>query len=59
MIRSGKDGRGNQTRFAMMSLALAIVTESAPVTSYQSIGEGATELKPYAKRQIGIVRRHG
>lgn len=50
---AGKDRRGNNTRFPMMSLSLAIVTGSPRITSYQSIGEVAAELKSYAKRQAG------
>jgi PleD family two-component response regulator len=50
---SGKDRRGNQTRFPMMSLSLAVVTESARIASYQSIGEVAAELKSFAKSKAG------
>lgn len=50
---AGKDRRGNQTRFPMMSLSLAIVTESARITNYQSIGEVAAELKSFAKSKPG------
>ena len=48
-----KDRRGNNVRFPLMSLSLAIVTESPRITSYQSIGEVAAELKSFAKRQAG------
>jgi PleD family two-component response regulator len=50
---AAKDRRGNNVRFPLMSLSLAIVTQSARITSYQSIGEVAAELKSYAKRQTG------
>lgn len=50
---AAKDRRGNSTRFPLMSLSLAIVTESPRITSYQSIGEVAAELKSFAKRQAG------
>jgi PleD family two-component response regulator len=50
---AAKDRRGNNTRFPLMSLSLAIVTASTRITSYQSIGEVAAELKSYAKRQTG------
>jgi PleD family two-component response regulator len=50
---AAKDRRGNNVRFPLMSLSLAIVTQSARITSYQSIGEVAAELKSYAKRQPG------
>jgi PleD family two-component response regulator len=50
---AAKDRRGNNVRFPLMSLSLAIVTQSARITSYQSIGEVAAELKSYAKRQAG------
>ena len=50
---AAKDRRGNHTRFPLMSLSLAIVTASARIISYQSIGEVAAELKSYAKRQPG------
>jgi len=40
-------------RFPLMSLSLAIVTQSSRITSYQSIGEVAAELKSFAKRQTG------
>jgi PleD family two-component response regulator len=48
-----KDRRGNNVRFPLMSLSLAIVTQSPRITSYQSIGEVAAELKSFAKRQAG------
>jgi len=47
------DRRGNPTRFPLMSLSLAVVLNSKRVTSYQTIGEVAAELKSYAKRQTG------
>lgn len=50
---AAKDRRGNNVRFPMMSLSLAIVTASSRITSYQNIGEVAAELKSYAKRQAG------
>jgi PleD family two-component response regulator len=50
---AAKDRRGNNVRFPLMSLSLAIVTASARITSYQSIGEVAAELKSFAKRQPG------
>jgi GGDEF domain-containing protein len=50
---AGKDRRGNSTRFPIMSLSLAVVTNSPRITSYQSIGEVAAELKSFAKRQPG------
>ena len=50
---SGKDRRGNHTRFPIMSLSLAIVTESPRITSYQRIGEVAAELKSFAKSKAG------
>jgi PleD family two-component response regulator len=50
---AAKDRRGNNTRYPLMSLSLAIVTASARITSYQRIGEVAAELKSYAKRQAG------
>jgi PleD family two-component response regulator len=50
---AAKDRRGNSLRFPLMSLSLAIVTPSPRITSYQSIGEVAAELKSYAKRQAG------
>jgi PleD family two-component response regulator len=50
---AAKDRRGNNTRFPLMSLSLAIVTASTRITSYQSIGEVAAELKSFAKRQAG------
>ena len=50
---ASKDRRGVATRFPLMSLSLAIVTNANRVTSYQSIGEVAAELKSYAKRQPG------
>ena len=48
-----KDRRGNSVRFPLMSLSLAIVTQSPRIVSYQSIGEVAAELKSFAKRQAG------
>jgi diguanylate cyclase (GGDEF)-like protein len=48
-----KDRRGHDVRFPLMSLSLAIVTESPRITSYQAIGEVAAELKSFAKRQTG------
>jgi hypothetical protein len=36
-----------------MSLSLAIVTAASGVTTYQSIGEVAAELKSFAKKQAG------
>ena len=50
---AAKDRRGNSAKFPLMSLSLAIVTESPRITSYQSIGEVAAELKSFAKRQTG------
>jgi PleD family two-component response regulator len=50
---ASRDRKGNATRYPIMSLSLAIVTESNRVTSYQNIGEVAAELKSYAKRQSG------
>jgi diguanylate cyclase (GGDEF)-like protein len=50
---AAKDRRGNNVRFPLMSLSLAIVTQSPRITSYQSIGEVAAELKSFAKRQTG------
>ena len=50
---AAKDRRGNNVRFPLMSLSLAIVTPSSRITSYQSIGEVAAELKSFAKRQAG------
>jgi PleD family two-component response regulator len=50
---AAKDRRGNSVRFPLMSLSLAIVTQSPRITSYQSIGEVAAELKSFAKRQNG------
>jgi diguanylate cyclase (GGDEF)-like protein len=50
---AGKDRRGNNVRFPLMSLSLAVVTNSQRITSYQSIGEVAAELKSFAKRQPG------
>jgi PleD family two-component response regulator len=50
---AAKDRRGNNVRFPIMSLSLAIVTQSVRITSYQSIGEVAAELKSFAKRQAG------
>ena len=50
---AAKDRRGNNVRFPLMSLSLAIVTASPRITSYQSIGEVAAELKSFAKRQPG------
>jgi diguanylate cyclase (GGDEF)-like protein len=50
---AAKDRRGNNVRFPLMSLSLAIVTQSPRITSYQSIGEVAAELKSFAKRQPG------
>jgi PleD family two-component response regulator len=50
---ASKDRRGNPTRYPIMSLSLAIVTDANRVTSYQNIGEVAAELKSYAKRQPG------
>jgi PleD family two-component response regulator len=50
---AAKDRRGNNVRFPLMSLSLAIVTASSRITSYQSIGEVAAELKSFAKRQPG------
>jgi PleD family two-component response regulator len=50
---AAKDRRGNNVRFPLMSLSLAIVTQSPRITSYQSIGEVAAELKSFAKRQNG------
>jgi PleD family two-component response regulator len=50
---ASRDRRGNAMRFPLMSLSLAIVTNSKRVTSYQAIGEIAAELKSYAKRQAG------
>jgi PleD family two-component response regulator len=50
---AAKDRRGNSVRFPLMSLSLAIVMPSARITSYQSIGEVAAELKSFAKRQPG------
>jgi diguanylate cyclase (GGDEF)-like protein len=50
---AAKDRRGNSTKFPLMSLSLAVVTESPRITSYQSIGEVAAELKSFAKRQAG------
>jgi diguanylate cyclase (GGDEF)-like protein len=50
---AAKDRRGNNIRYPLMSLSLAIVTASPRITSYQSIGEVAAELKSYAKRQAG------
>jgi diguanylate cyclase (GGDEF)-like protein len=47
------DRRGNPMRFPLMSLSLAIVTNTNRVTSYQNIGEVAAELKSFAKRQPG------
>lgn len=48
-----KDRRGNNVRFPLMSLSLAIVRPSPRITGYQSIGEVAAELKSFAKRQAG------
>jgi len=50
---AAKDRRGNNVRFPLMSLSLAIVTQSPRIRSYQSIGEVAAELKSFAKRQTG------
>ena len=50
---AAKDRRGNSVRFPLMSLSLAIVTQSPRITSYQAIGEVAAELKSFAKRQTG------
>ena len=50
---AAKDRRGNPVKYPMMSLSLAIVTPSSRITSYQSIGEVAAELKSFAKRQAG------
>lgn len=50
---AAKDRRGNSVRYPLMSLSLAIVTQSPRITSYQSIGEVAAELKSFAKRQNG------
>jgi PleD family two-component response regulator len=50
---ASRDRRGNAMKFPLMSLSLAIVTKSNRITSYQSIGEVAAELKSYAKRQAG------
>jgi PleD family two-component response regulator len=50
---AAKDRRRNNVRFPLMSLSLAIVTQSPRITSYQSIGEVAAELKSFAKRQAG------
>jgi PleD family two-component response regulator len=50
---AAKDRRGNNVRFPLMSLSLAIVTQSPRIKSYQSIGEVAAELKSFAKRQTG------
>ena len=50
---ASRDRRGAATRFPLMSLSLAIVTNAKRVTSYQNIGEVAAELKSYAKRQTG------
>jgi diguanylate cyclase (GGDEF)-like protein len=50
---AAKDRRGNNVRFPLMSLSLAIVTQSPRIISYQSIGEVAAELKSFAKRQTG------
>jgi PleD family two-component response regulator len=48
---AAKDRRGNSTKFPLMSLS--IVTDSPRITSYQSIGEVAAELKSFAKSQPG------
>jgi PleD family two-component response regulator len=50
---SSRDRRGNPTRYPLMSLSMAVVTDASRVTSYQNIGEVAAELKSYAKRQPG------
>jgi PleD family two-component response regulator len=50
---ASRDRRGSAMRFPLMSLSLAVVTNSSRVTSYQKIGEVAAELKSYAKRQTG------
>jgi PleD family two-component response regulator len=50
---ASRDRKGNATRYPVMSLSLAIVTDANHVTSYQNIGEVAAELKSYAKRQTG------
>jgi PleD family two-component response regulator len=50
---AAKDRRGNPVRYPLMSLSMAIVTQSSRITSYQSIGEVAAELKSFAKRQPG------
>ena len=50
---SSHDRRGGAMRYPIMSLSLAIVTDANRVTSYQTIGEVAAELKSYAKRQNG------
>jgi PleD family two-component response regulator len=50
---AAKDRRGNNVRFPLMSLSLAIVMPSPRIISYQSIGEVAAELKSFAKRQNG------
>jgi PleD family two-component response regulator len=50
---ASRDRKGNATRYPIMSLSLAIVSDASPVTSYQTIGEVAAELKSYAKRQPG------
>ncbi|GAC1424003.1 MAG: hypothetical protein NVSMB5_17920 [Candidatus Velthaea sp.] len=49
-----RDRRGMITKFPVMSLSLALVTNSTRViTNYQQIGEVAAELKAYAKKQPG------
>lgn len=50
---ASKDRRGAAMKFPVMSLSLAVVTDSKRITSYQHIGEVAAELKSFAKRQPG------
>ncbi|GAC1402631.1 MAG: hypothetical protein NVSMB64_02770 [Candidatus Velthaea sp.] len=49
-----RDRRGTSTKFPVMSLSLALVTNATRViTNYQQIGEVAAELKAFAKKQPG------
>ena len=50
---ASKDRRGAAMKFPLMSLSLAVVTDSKRITSYQHIGEVAAELKSFAKQQPG------
>jgi PleD family two-component response regulator len=49
-----RDRRGASTKYPIMSLSLAVVTNATrSIANYQQIGEVAAELKAFAKRQTG------